>query len=72
MSALPIECSIQIDFHTLFGTPKTMIKRTHSCGDLRDSDAGSSVRLCGWVNTYREQGKGLVFLDLREIGRAHV
>ena len=30
-----------------------MIKRTHSCGDLRDSDAGASVRLCGWVNTYR-------------------
>ena len=43
-----------------------MIKRTHSCGDLRDSDAGASVRLCGWVNTYREQGKGLVFLDLRD------
>ena len=66
MSALPIECSIQIDFHPHFGTPKTMIKRTHSCGDLRDSDAGASVRLCGWVNTYREQGKGLVFLDLRD------
>ena len=24
------------------------------------------MTLCGWVNTYRDQGKGLVFLDLRD------
>ena len=43
-----------------------MLKRTHMCGDLRETDAGSDVVLCGWVNSYREQGKGLFFIDLRD------
>ena len=43
-----------------------MLKRTHLCGQLRESDAGSTATLCGWVNTYRDQGKGLVFIDLRD------
>ncbi len=43
-----------------------MIKRTHFCGQLRASDAGKPAALCGWVNTYREQGKGLFFVDLRD------
>jgi len=43
-----------------------MIKRTHFCGQLRASDAGKTAALCGWVNTYREQGKGLFFVDLRD------
>jgi aspartyl-tRNA synthetase len=43
-----------------------MIKRTQFCGQLRASDAGTTAALCGWVNTYREQGKGLFFVDLRD------
>jgi len=43
-----------------------MIKRTHFCGQLRATDAGKTAALCGWVNTYREQGKGLFFVDLRD------
>ncbi len=43
-----------------------MLKRTHYCGNLRPAHAGDIVTICGWVNTYREQGKGLFFIDLRD------
>jgi aspartyl-tRNA synthetase len=47
-------------------TGTTMLKRTHFCGHLRPTHAGQSVTICGWVNTYRDQGKGLFFIDLRD------
>jgi aspartyl-tRNA synthetase len=43
-----------------------MLKRSHPCGAPRAEHAGQTITLCGWVNTYRDQGKGLVFIDLRD------
>ena len=43
-----------------------MLKRTCTCGDTRKENAGETTTLSGWVNTYRDQGKGLVFIDLRD------
>jgi aspartyl-tRNA synthetase len=40
--------------------------RSDYCGTLRASDAGRSVRLCGWVASRREHGEHLAFVDLRD------
>jgi len=39
--------------------------RTHTCGELKLSDAGKKVTLCGWLQKGRDLG-GMTFIDLRD------
>src|SRR6202162_802254 len=41
------------------------LRRTHTCGQLRASDAGSRAVLMGWVHRRRDLG-GVVFIHLRD------
>ncbi|MCK5113433.1 MAG: aspartate--tRNA ligase [Phycisphaerae bacterium] len=44
---------------------KDVLKRTHTCGQLRSSDIDKDVQMCGWVRSYRDHG-GVLFIDLRD------
>jgi aspartyl-tRNA synthetase len=39
--------------------------RSHTCGDLRETDIGNQARLSGWCHRIRDHG-GLLFIDLRD------
>ena len=39
--------------------------RTHTCAQLRATDAGTSARLSGWIHRKRDHG-GVLFVDLRD------
>lgn len=43
----------------------TGLKRTDYCGELRLSDCGKEVTVCGWVQRQRDLGQ-LIFIDLRD------
>ena len=43
-----------------------MQNRTHTCNELRITDAGKTVQLSGWMENIREVGGNLAFIVLRD------
>jgi len=43
-----------------------MQSRTHTCGELRLTDAGKKVQLAGWLENFREVGSELGFVVIRD------
>ncbi|MCR4670168.1 MAG: aspartate--tRNA ligase [Saccharofermentans sp.] len=43
-----------------------MQSRTHTCGELRITDAGKKVQLSGWLENFREVGAELGFVVIRD------
>ena len=43
-----------------------MQSRTHTCGELRITDAGKKVMLSGWLENFREVGAELGFVVIRD------
>ena len=41
------------------------MKRTHYCAEVRESDIGKEITVCGWVQTKRDMG-GVIFLDIAD------
>ncbi|OGI20432.1 MAG: aspartate--tRNA ligase [Candidatus Melainabacteria bacterium RIFCSPHIGHO2_02_FULL_34_12] len=46
-------------------TTKTKLKRSHFCGELKESDIGKPITVGGWVDTTRDLG-GIIFIELRD------
>ncbi len=43
-----------------------MQSRTHTCGELRVTDAGKRVKICGWMENVREVSAALAFVVVRD------
>src|SRR5574344_857813 len=43
-----------------------MQSRTHTCGELRLTDAGKTVTIVGWLENVREGGSNFAFCVLRD------
>lgn len=46
-------------------TTLNSVYRSHTCGEIRESDIGKEVILSGWIHKKRDHG-GILFVDLRD------
>lgn len=54
-----------MNYHNSASSNLKGLMRTHNCGELKASDEGKEVTLCGWLNKDRNLG-GLHFIDIRD------
>ena len=47
-----------------------MQMRTHTCGELRLTDAGKHVKIVGWMENVRVVGQNFAFVVLRSTAAA--
>ena len=52
-------------FRAPFNEPPMHRYRSHTCGALRATDIGETVRVSGWCHRIRDHG-GVLFIDLRD------
>ncbi|RKP08546.1 tRNA synthetases class II-domain-containing protein [Thamnocephalis sphaerospora] len=59
---------IASDMHQDIGKEPLFTRRTHECGQLRASDVGQRVVLCGWISHVRQvqMSDKLAFISLRD------
>ena len=48
-----------------------MQNRTHTCGELRLSDAGKQVKISGWMENVRVVSANLAFVVVRDFFQGH-
>lgn len=61
---LTAHCQLRT-FESITGDTMSFLKRTHTCGELRELHSGTTIQLNGWVDDIRDKG-GVIFFTVRD------